>query len=273
VDSQILQETSQKKIDLIGRLQGVLGGEIKPMVTQCGIRHLYDAEPKDEQLILQAKTYERRRCGHHELEKPLSSLECLSSCVDPKGTLTNKHRYVVATQDPKTRAFMRRIPGVPLIYISKSVMILEPMASATEDVREREERAKFKAGLKGRRGGAEAGEKRKRDNEDDATRERAGADQSTGDARPQKKKRVKGAKGPNPLSIRKSKKQAQAGTQNGEAAKAKPTRPEEPQHAEDDGAVNSGGEGEPAKRKRKRKHKPKGEGGVSLEMETEPAVS
>jgi len=31
VDSQILQETSQKKIDLVGRLQGVLGGEIKPM--------------------------------------------------------------------------------------------------------------------------------------------------------------------------------------------------------------------------------------------------
>jgi len=244
------------------------------------MRHLYDAQPKDgeyhdfemtshseltnivEQLILQAKNYERRRCGHHELEKPLSSLECLCSCVDPKGTLTNKHRYVVATQDPKIRAAMRRIPGVPLIYVSKSVMILEPMASATEEVREREERAKFKAGLKGRRGGADTGEKRKRENDEDESAPTA--DQSGGDARPQQKKRAKGAKGPNPLSIRKSKKQAPAGGQTGEGAKPKRPRTEEPQDAEDGAAVNSGGEGgEPEKRKRKRKHKPKGEGGVS----------
>jgi U3 small nucleolar RNA-associated protein 23 len=276
VDSAILQETWQKKIDLVGRLKGVLGGEVKPMVTQCDMRHLYDAKPKDEQLILQAKTYERRRCGHHELEKPLSSLECLSSCVDPKGTLTNKHRYVVATQDPKIRAFMRRIPGVPLIYISKSVMILEPMASATEDVREREERAKFKAGLKGRRGGPDAGEKRKRDNDDEGAREQEGtsAEQPSGEARPQKKKRVKGPKGPNPLSVRKPKKpkdQPPSGAQKGEPAKSKSAKSEQAEHDGDDTAVHSGGEGgEPGKRKRKRKHKPKGEGGVSLEAQPEP---
>lgn len=225
-------------------------------------------EAKDQQLILQAKSFERRRCGHHELETPLSSLECLASCVDPKSTLTNKHRYVVATQDPKIRAFMRRIPGVPLVYVNKSVMILEPMASATEDVREREERAKFKAGLKGRRGGPDAGDKRKRDNEEEETG--AAEDQSAGDARPQKKKRAKGPKGPNPLSVRKSKKQPPPKPQPGEPAKSKTPRTDEPQHAED-ATAHSGGEGEPEKRKRKRKHKPKGEsaGGVLLEREAD----
>jgi U3 small nucleolar RNA-associated protein 23 len=142
VDSEILQESAQKKIDLVGRLKGVLGGEVKPMVTQCDMRHLYDAETKDEDLILQAKTYERRRCNHHELEKPLSSLECISECVDPKGSNTNKHRYVIATQNPKLRAQMRRIPGVPLVYVNKSVMILEPLAASTEDIREREEKVR-----------------------------------------------------------------------------------------------------------------------------------
>jgi U3 small nucleolar RNA-associated protein 23 len=186
--------------------------------------------------------------------------------VDPKGTLTNKHRYVVATNDPEVRAFMRRIPGVPLVYVNRSVMILEPMTAATEDLREREEKAKFKAGLKGRRG-VDAGQKRKRDDEEGAQEQGASiAEQSTGDARPQKKKRAKGPKGPNPLSIKKSKKQSQPGAPNGDGAKPKPTRRDDAQQsanqsADAAGDVSMADSGEPAKRKRKRKHKPKGDGG------------
>ena len=60
---------------------------------------------------------------------------------------------------------MRRIPGVPLIYINKSVVLMEPMTNATEEHREREEKSKFKMGLKGQRK-PDAGEKRKRDDEE-----------------------------------------------------------------------------------------------------------
>jgi U3 small nucleolar RNA-associated protein 23 len=270
LDSQILQDCARAKIDIVNRLTGVLGGEVKPMVSQCDMRHLYNATPKDEQLILQAKGYERKRCGHHELEEPLSSLECLSACVDPKGTLTNKHKYCVATQDPKIRQAMRKIPGVPLIYVSKSVMILEPMADATEQLRERTEKAKFKEGLKGRRGAStNTGEKRKRDNEDEGAQADGNQSIVEGD-RPQKKKRAKGPKGPNPLSIKKAKK-----TQDGEPAKPRTPKPAKPEHADlpvEDAAEAAGVEGgeEAAKRKRKRKHKPKGDagdGGVAVETE------
>lgn len=76
----------------------------------------------DDALINFAKEkLERRRCNHHELEEPLSSLECISAVVDPKGSHTNKHRYVVASQSPKVRAHMRTIAGVPNVYINKSV--------------------------------------------------------------------------------------------------------------------------------------------------------
>ncbi|KAF2271978.1 uncharacterized protein EI97DRAFT_407197 [Westerdykella ornata] len=273
LDSAILQETAQKKIDLVGRLKGVLGGEVKPMITQCDMRHLYNAKPKDEQLILQAKTYERRRCGHHELEEPLSSLECISQCVDPKGSGTNKHRYVVATQDPKIRAALRKIPGVPLVYVSKSVVILEPMAQATEEQREREERAKFKMGLKGRRGGADANQKRKRDDEDEGAQEHGTesiAAESGGDARPQKKKRVKGPKGPNPLSVRKPKKRQADGPREGEAVKPKPAKTNETRQPDENATAASAAEGEElGKRKRKRKHKPKGDGGAAPEEDAD----
>lgn len=129
------------------------------------------------------------------------------SVVDPKGSGSNRHRYVVASQEGEVRAKMRGVVGVPLVYLKRSVMILEPMAEATERVREREEREKIRAGLKGRRG-ERAGEKRKR--EDDDKSDDGGNVGRELNAPVQKKFKVKGPKGPNPLSVKKPKKERPA---------------------------------------------------------------
>jgi len=219
VDAAILQDAARFKMDFAGGLERTLHGPIKPskymyqkqnalsanndaVITQCSMRHLYDAEPKDESLVEHAKGFERRRCGHHTLEKPLTTLECFKSVVDPKGSMTNKHRYVVGSQDPTVRAYLRKIPGVPMIYIKRSVMIMEPMAGASEDVRDREEKAKFKSGIKGAR------------NLDSLKRPRAEIDDArdsletvnkppTSEDGPTQKKRKRGPSGPNPLSVKK----------------------------------------------------------------------
>lgn len=166
------------------------------MITQCSIRHLYATKGQD--IITLAKSFERRRCGHHELETPLSTLDCLKDVVDAKDNKTNKHRYIIASQDGAVRAFLRRIPGVPLIYIHRSVMILEPMTAATEDVRNKEERAKFRDGLKGRVSNTSLG-KRSRDDQDDHHEQN----------NPTSKKPAKGQKGTNPLSSLKPKRRKQ----------------------------------------------------------------
>ena len=44
---------------------------------------------------------------------------------------TNKHRYVVATQLQSLRGKLRAIPAVPLVHMTRSVMILEPPSDAT----------------------------------------------------------------------------------------------------------------------------------------------
>ncbi len=257
LDSAILEDAYRFKIDLGPRLEGVLQGKVKLMVTQCSIRHLYNARPKNNALIEQAKDYERRRCNHHELQDPLSSLECLSSVVDPKGNMTNKHRYIVASQDREVRAHMRKIAGVPLAYISKSVMIMEPMNSVTEVQRDREERLKFRAGLKEQRK-PEPGQKRKRDRQDGANKDLFC--ESTGDARPQKKKRQKGPKEPNPLSVRKSTKQAPP----------KPAHPKKSRPSTVEASEFSAPAGETSgHRKRKRRHKTKDDGGVVAQMDVE----
>jgi U3 small nucleolar RNA-associated protein 23 len=174
------------------------------------------------------------------LDKPLSTLECLSSVVDPKSNSTNKHRYVIASQDGEARAFMRKVAGVPLVYISRSVMIMEPMADATERVKEREERGKLRAGLKNRRG-EQVGVKRKRDMEEsanDGTEKERDAEESSRGA---PKRRKRGPKGPNPLSVKKPKRRS--------AGQAQTTTSETGGNRDADQQSEIG-----LKKKRKRKH-------------------
>jgi len=195
VDAELVKDAHSFKMDLPHLLKRTLHNDVKIMITQCSMRHIYTS--KNSSLIDLAKNYERRRCNHHELENPLSTLKCLSSVVDPKSDSTNKHRYVIASQDPDVRSHFRQIPGVPLIYISRSVMILEPISEATESFVTGEERRKFRVGLKPKVRASVLG-KRPRDEED-------GVEAKGGDVA-QKKKHKKGPKGPNPLSILKPRK-------------------------------------------------------------------
>jgi U3 small nucleolar RNA-associated protein 23 len=41
---------------------------------------------------------------------------------------------VVASQDDEVRRHMRAIPGVPLVYVRRSVMVMEPMAESVRRV-------------------------------------------------------------------------------------------------------------------------------------------
>jgi U3 small nucleolar RNA-associated protein 23 len=220
------------------------------MITTCDMRHLYNAKPKNETLILQAKEYERRRCNHQDLEEPLSTLECLSEVVDPKHSGTNKNRYIVASNDARVRGHMRSIAGVPLIYISKSVV---PMANATEELREREEKSKFKMGLKGQRKPDQAPKRKRGEEEGEDGHDQSLADDTMDDVQPTKKKRQKGPKQPNPLSMKKAKKDKPS-IQESVPRKTNPvdTSDTRPSATDEAGALT-----ESSGRKRKRKPKSK----------------
>lgn len=164
--------------------------------------------------------------------------------VDPKGSGTNRHRYVVASQDQEVRARMREIAGVPLVYINRSVMILEPMASKTAEVRQQEEKGKIRAGLKSRRG-ADVGEKRKREEQNDGSdQDNDGQQNGAADAPVPKKRQVKGPKEPNPLSMKKAKKDRQSGPEQRKGVesiinKAAVKAPRAPAQALDQGSIAS----------------------------------
>ncbi|KLO96303.1 rRNA-processing protein UTP23 [Fusarium fujikuroi] len=210
VDAEMVRDSSRFKMDLEPALSRTVHGKVKPMITQCEIRKLYAArnEPGVHEAIDLAKTLERRRCGHHpdDYPEPLSTQECLRSVVDPKDTLQNKHRYVVASQDQEVRRMLRGIKGVPLVYIKRSVMILEPMADESVQVRAKEERSKFRAEIKNQLG------KRKREDADDDDKADKKTDNNSEEQK-QKKKKGHGPKGPNPLAVQKPKKVKTEGQQ------------------------------------------------------------
>ena len=127
--------------------------------------------------------------------------------IDPNNSLTNKHKYLVASQDEDVRKYCRGVKGVPLIFIKKSIMVMEKMADNSLNVREATERGKFRNGLRGRNTGLL--KKRKREEgEHYKVREGSNEDKSVAeeDERIAKKKKTRGPRGPNPLSVKKSKK-------------------------------------------------------------------
>lgn len=227
VDDQLVLETFNSSFDLVKGLKRTLQAEVKPMITQCCMQQLY--ESRNQGAIDAAKEFERRRCNHNPKD-PKSAEECLLSVVNVNGK--NKHRYVVATQDVEIRRKLRRVPGVPLVYMNRSVMVMEPLSTASEKVSQEVENAKLYKGLNDAKYAGIA------HNEEEAEEKGDGSQEN-------KPKKRKGPKEPNPLSMKKKKKVAstsgsgEAGDHNGDS----------------NTASSANGETSSAKRRRRRHRK------------------
>ncbi|KAF9535850.1 Fcf1-domain-containing protein [Crepidotus variabilis] len=174
VDSELCKEAVAHKIELVKQIYTVLQGEVKPMITQCCIHELYLQGKSQQPAVDIAKTFERRKCNHRE---PIPGDECLESVIGE----SNRHRYIVASQFQPLRAKLRTVPATPLIHLTRSVMVLEPPSDVTLAAKEKIEEGRLHA---------------------------TGSDLhlvgSSLTSDPPKKKR-KGPKGPNPLSVKQKK--------------------------------------------------------------------
>ncbi|ODQ62366.1 hypothetical protein WICANDRAFT_13339, partial [Wickerhamomyces anomalus NRRL Y-366-8] len=184
VDEQIVQVCEQSSYDLKKGLERTIQAEVRPMITQCCMEELY--KTKNQKLIEYGKSFERRRCNHPPA-KPVPSHECIKSIVIVDGE--NKHRYVVASENEQLRWSLRKIPGIPLIYMNRAVMVMEPLSKASAQASRTLERGKLSKGLND----VKVGFKNPVMDED----EKEVAEKVV--------KKRKGPKEPNPLSIKKKK--------------------------------------------------------------------
>lgn len=105
-------------------LSKFLDADIRIMTTYCVYVELRKLGSEFRPAAADAKKLEKRRCKH---ENAIQAAECIKEIIGE----SNKFNYAVATQDAELRAHLRKIRGVPLLYINKSVLILEPPSHAT----------------------------------------------------------------------------------------------------------------------------------------------
>ncbi|KAL1918654.1 uncharacterized protein VTP21DRAFT_2676 [Calcarisporiella thermophila] len=191
VDSSFCLESLKCQMKIKKQVPRILHGDAKLMITQCVINELYSQCENVDAAKQLVRDMEKRRCPHRE--EAVSAHQCISEIIAD----TNPHNYCVSSQDPNLRELLRCIPGVPLLYINRSVLILEPPSEETLEHAQRAEMKKIHAKKEEldflQRRNPEALAKKKEEEE-----------------RGKKRKR-KGPKGPNPLSVKKSKKKKEEG--------------------------------------------------------------
>ena len=133
-DADFAVIVTTQKMEVQSRLAAILGGTIKPMITQCSISHLVNLASDGSQVAQEAVNLarnicERRKCNHWKTKA--SSVECIKGIL---GDTENRLRYIVCTQDPTFRTYLReKIVGVPIIYVNRSgTLLLEEEGPASE---------------------------------------------------------------------------------------------------------------------------------------------
>ena len=257
LDSSFLKTCHSFHMPLQKYLENTLHGKCNLFVTKCTLAKIMDAHQKQRRNTPgegRARGLGRPEWLPPPMETPLryckhksddgedlgvvSEARCLLDLLagQPHGNehAKNKQHYILATADATeneqraknfidVRERARMIPGVPIVYVKRSVMILEEMSSVSERTIRKVEKDKFGEGLVGL-----ADRKRKRGEDDDG--EEIEDDFFKDDEQNGPKARgTMRAKGPNPLSVKKKKvkvKQDNAGeaVTEGEPAKKKPTR-------------------------------------------------
>ena len=90
------------------------------MITQCAMSRLYTQGPSEQSATDLAKTFERRKCNHWQVKE--TDDECIAGIVGDD----NRFRYCVATQSSKLRGTLRKVPGVPLVFEKRAIILMEP---------------------------------------------------------------------------------------------------------------------------------------------------
>ncbi|RIA85679.1 Fcf1-domain-containing protein [Glomus cerebriforme] len=183
VDGDFMRTALRYKMDISRQLCIVMLGKTKQLYTSCTLAEVKERDNDEFGTATALMKFERRGCIHRH--KPISSAECLLSIIEDN----NPHNYCIATQNESLRERFRAVPGVPLLYINRSVLIIEPPSYATLQKAKQVENSKTHASV-----------------EELSFLKKANSDMAKKQAEAVKpKKKRKGPKEPNPLSCKKKK--------------------------------------------------------------------
>ncbi|XP_072105617.1 rRNA-processing protein UTP23 homolog [Mobula birostris] len=122
-DGTFCQAALKNKIQIKEQIPKYLMGEVQLCTTSCVLKELESLGKELYGAKLIAQRFQVRNCGH--FKNPESASACLLSMVKDN----NPHHYFVATQDPQLTMKIKKLPGVPLLYIIQNTIVLEKPSS------------------------------------------------------------------------------------------------------------------------------------------------
>ncbi|XP_032678148.1 rRNA-processing protein UTP23 homolog [Odontomachus brunneus] len=128
IDGTFAFAALENKFNIQDQLAKYFQSEVKLLTTLCIITEteklgLFSSVVNGAMQIV--KQYAVHKCGHEK--KPTSGLKCLQSMIGKD----NSSRYIVATQDRELQDKLRKIPGVPIIYLHGRAPTLESPSEAS----------------------------------------------------------------------------------------------------------------------------------------------
>ncbi|ETN42245.1 uncharacterized protein HMPREF1541_04186 [Cyphellophora europaea CBS 101466] len=275
LDSNFLRTCHAFHMPLQKYLENTLHGQCRPYITQCTLAKIANDFEKHKERTGDKRKGGRadflppptevplRYCKHRNaegqevgvIEEGKCLLDLLSGQVKGNEVARNKQHYILASADApenemnrkghvELRERARLIPGVPIIYVKRSVMILEELSASSEATRRGDERAKFKEGLV-----LPNARKRKRgETEDDEVEDEVLKQLLKEEEEEVQRPTARGlgrAKGPNPLSVRKKKVRVSGtqaddqGTREGKKKSSRRTRGKKKKGPEGDTQVHA----------------------------------
>jgi len=129
VDPQFMEACHQKKVNIERMLPKILNGKVRICVTSC-IKNIINNEGIDIPKL------SIHKCGH---QTHLSAEECLLAVIE------DNPKFCIAVQDEGLRKKLGKIPGIPLIYLTNNIVMLEPPSGASKHEIEEESRSHISA--------------------------------------------------------------------------------------------------------------------------------
>ncbi|XP_065910465.1 rRNA-processing protein UTP23 homolog [Dysidea avara] len=127
VDGTFCQAALKGKIYIKEQLPKYIGSSVQILTTRCAIEETRSIGDDLIGALLVAKRFQQRNCGHKH--KCIPAADCFTSLIGND----NSNHYFVATQDVELRRKLRRIPGVPLLYINRNTIVLEGVSDTSRD--------------------------------------------------------------------------------------------------------------------------------------------
>ncbi|KAJ8333580.1 hypothetical protein SKAU_G00415880 [Synaphobranchus kaupii] len=119
LDGTFCQAALKNKIQIKEQMPKYLMGEVQLCTTNCVLKELESLgkELYGAKIILQR--FQIRNCLH--FRNPVPASQCLLSMLDA----ANPHHYFIASQDRELSTAVKKVPGVPLLYIVLNTIVLD----------------------------------------------------------------------------------------------------------------------------------------------------